>query len=102
MESRGGSFTTRNWLGRTFSSVCTTVEGHSIRISVMFVASPSPKCALSGELLHPPPGDISRNCQTSLPAMTALTRTFAPIADRLEAVPSHRMSIQPLELPLFL
>ena len=57
-----------------------------------------------GEFWKPSPVVISRNCQVGLGLKlrlrTALTRTFAPIADRLEAVPTHLILIQLLPLPL--
>src|SRR5260221_445990 len=102
MERRTGSVRTSDCLGRMFSTVCTVPDGHSIRMVDIFVASPSPKCASRGELLQPAPCEMSRNCQTSLPPMIAFTRTLAPMAERLDAVPSHRILIQPLALPLFL
>ena len=66
----------------------TRPEGHSIRSTFTFVASPKPKWA-SRPGVPPLDGtfpEISRNCQNCLPRILACTRTLAPIADRFEAV----------------
>src|SRR6059036_1661162 len=80
-------------------------EGHSTRSVSTFVASPRPKwptrpCQPLDELLP----EISRICQVGLGARlrlrTALTRTFAPIPERLEAVPTSLTLSQWFPLPL--
>src|SRR3989442_740240 len=60
-----------------------------MRTVSMIWASPRPKCATRpcqplDELLP----EISRICQKVWPPSVALTRTFAPIPERLEAVPA--------------
>src|SRR5881392_2199618 len=64
-------------------------DGHSIRTRSTFVASPRPKCASSGcSLAWLSPPKIWRICHIVLPRIVASTRTFAPIAERLETVPA--------------
>ena len=43
----------------------------------------------NAELPMPSPEVISRICQKVLPAMVAFTRTFAPMPERLDTVPTH-------------
>src|SRR5258708_5549046 len=75
-------------------------EGHSMRTVSAFVASPKTKRAPEGWTQRPPPLFISRSCQNAFPPIVAWTRTLAPIAERLDAIPTNFTSSQALELPL--
>src|SRR5947208_5073616 len=58
-----GSLMVRNCRAATFVNSCTTPEGHSIRKTSTFVASPKPNWARkSFWLAKPPPPVISRIC----------------------------------------
>lgn len=71
-----------------------------MRMVSTFVASPRPKWAsrLFWEKAPTFP-ETCRSWQTSSPQIVALTRSLAPIADRLDAVPINRTSSHWLDPP---
>src|ERR1043166_148809 len=95
------SWTVSNWRGATLVNCCTFPLGHSMRSKSMFVASPKPKMGLSEFCVpKPSPPDTSRNCVRGIPPILAETLIFAPMAERLEAVPMHLTFIHWLLLAL--
>src|SRR5665213_2402911 len=99
--NRGGSVIVRICLGATLGNSCTAPEGHSMRRVSMLVALPRPKWASNGPAQKPSLVLISRSCQKVLPPMDALARTLAPMAERLETVPTNLTRSQALLFPLF-
>lgn len=71
-------------MAATSCNSCTVPDGHSIRTVATFVASPRPKCANKPLWFLAPP-EIRRNCRMELPPIRVVTRTFAPIPERLDS-----------------
>ena len=86
----------------TLWNSCTRPEGHSTRRVSMTVASPEPdhrvEAVERNPILIAP--DLPHLPDDPLPPILALTRTLAPMAERLESVPTHRTLIQLLAFPL--